>query len=225
MTPNRSLRRPFNPQDRPHRIAWALIAALLGAGAAEASPECPNAGNLFSNCGFETDDSGWDFSTGDSFLRVDTEAHSGTFSLEVDAAVGKSGGGALIEKCVEGGSPNTPYEYGFWFKIVGADLGLAGCQMSLRATAPGGFPCGGSYQGEVNLAFDGVVDGTFQTMRQEFFSNAGVDFEVGFYCSHVEDFFVYFDDLFIVFDSTVFADGFEARNGDTCEWSFASGGC
>lgn len=205
---------------------WVLgLAMVLGApGTALASPECPNGGNLLPNCGFEVDDSGWDFSTGDTFIRSTLEAHTGLFSLEVDAEDFGVGHGALIEKCLEGGSPNTPYEYGFWFKMVGNNLESSSCQMSLRVTTDHEFPCAGSYQGEVNETFEGIVDGTFQTVRQEFLSNAGVDFEMGFNCSHSEDFVVYFDDLFVIFDDTVFADGFEDRDGDTCNWDDSVGG-
>lgn len=216
---------------RTRRRGWAALVAVAALGLAEAaqgSPECPNGGNLLSNCGFESDATGWEFSSGDTFTRSGLETHTGLFSLEVDAVSNKVGSFALIETCVQNVSPNTPYEYGAWVKVVANELTAVGCSISILATGTSGTACGGSFQDETNLTFD-PLDGTFQTLRQEFRTTASTeDISVGFGCRTEDgaiDFVAYFDDLFLIFDATVFADGFELRTGDTCEWSFQSGGC
>jgi hypothetical protein len=208
-------------------VVLAVAAALGSAGPAAASPECPNAENLIDNCGFETDDSGWDFTTGDTFTRSGLETHTGLFSLEIDAEVFKAGSGALIETCLEGLDPDTPYALGGWFKLDGLDLSGVSCLISIRVTAAGGFPCGGSYVGEVNSGSLDFSDGDWQEGRVEIYSGAAVDAEFGYFCGNESgpvDFLLYLDDLYLIFDTTVFADGFEDRDGDTCNWDASVGG-
>lgn len=206
-------------------ILLAAAGFLLLNGVAGASPECPNAENLVSNCGFETNTDGWDVVMGDS-LTQDADAHTGSFSGLLDAETGTFVAGVNVETCIEDVGADKPYEFGAWAKLDYEGFPSFNCGTYVIEYGTGSL-CAGTEGGETTT-FSDLDTSTFTESRTELRTAATTeDVLLGVFCNNADlvDFLFFLDDVFFAVDHTVFADGFNLRDGDTCEWSFYSSDC
>jgi hypothetical protein len=224
-------------------LATVLLCAALSSlsAPAAASDQCPNGGNLVSNCGIEApggisgDTSGWELLGGDELDNSSQFSHTGGFSAKIDAV--DQGGGASffagMETCVRGVQPGALYLFGAWRHLTDAGSFVT-CTVSVEELgAPAGDPapegdpaCLGSTLDNYSQEIAPTND-TWQDVVSKFQAHESVlDIKLAVSClvsTDAADFTVHLDDMFLIPLDVVFHDDFDFFT-DSCNWSASVGG-
>lgn len=229
------------PTRRSPRLACRMSVAVLCVAVALAAPavasdECPNGGNLVSNCGIEApggisgDLTGWELIAGDDFDPSSQFFHSGGFSADIDAALVGETYRATMRTCIRAVVPGEIYLFGAWRRLTGATASLT-CTVALeeRGASPleGDPACLGSALAEYVTDL-GPAEGSWELLLSKFVAHENVvDIAFALFCAdetaESADFQVNFDDAFLIPLGVVFLDDFEFFP-DSCAWSASVGG-